>query len=223
MGGIFSIFTKSPFGSLHRMMDKVIECVDIVEPMVDAFIDGDYALLTKEVERCSSLEYEADKIKDDIRLNMPSSLLMPVAREDVLQILSAQDSIADVAKDIGVLMSVKQFSITNGIKTKLKELEKSVIEVVRKSALVIDKLDDLRESSFGGPVVEEVEKLLYDVNRHEHKTDGLQLQLTKLVVDEEDNFSKAELILAMKIVESMGGLANAAEKMCNRIKLILTR
>ncbi len=223
MGGIFSIFTKSPFTSLRKMMDKVIECVNVVGPISDAFIAEDYDLLTKEAERCSNLEYEADKIKDDIRINMPSSLLMPVAREDVLHILSAQDSIADVAEDIGVLMSIKRFSITDGIKTKLKELEENSIEVVKKAALIIEKLDDLRESSFGGPVVEEVEKLLFDVNRQEHKTDGLQLELTKLVVTEEDSFSKAELILLLKIVETLGGLANAAEKMCNRIKLILAR
>ena len=137
MGGIFSIFTKSPFGSLRRMMDKVVECVNVVESIVDAFIDGDHDLLTKKVERCSNLEYEADKIKDDIRINMPSSLLMPVAREDVLHILSAQDSIADTAEDIGIVMSIKQFSITDEMKSRLKGLEENAIEVVEKSALDI--------------------------------------------------------------------------------------
>ena len=38
-------------------------------------------------------------LKKDLRLNMPSSLLMPVARTDLLDLLMIQDKIANSAKD----------------------------------------------------------------------------------------------------------------------------
>ncbi len=223
MAMIFNIFTKSPFGSIQEMMNKVIKCAGVVDPMIDAFISEDTDKVKKDAELCSKLEYEADKIKDEIRLNMPRSILMPVAREDILHILSAQDSIADVAEDIGILVSIKKIRLPDEIKEKLREFKNKAVDVVKKSGLVVEKLEILRESSFGGPAVEEITKLLDDVNIQEHHTDKLQFALTKSILDYEDKFNKAEFILMLKIVENIGGLANAAEKMCNRIRLILAR
>ena len=49
------------------------------------------------------LEHEADEIKHEIRSHLPRRFFMAVERRDMLEILDAQDSIADVAQDIAEL------------------------------------------------------------------------------------------------------------------------
>ncbi len=46
------------------------------------------------------LEKEADVLKREIRLKSPRGLFMPVDRTDMLELLTQQDKLANLAKDI---------------------------------------------------------------------------------------------------------------------------
>ena len=62
-------------------------------------------------KQISKLESDADKLKKQVRLNMPKSLFMPVPRSDLLDLVTMQDKIANCAKDIAGIMLGRKMAI----------------------------------------------------------------------------------------------------------------
>ncbi len=220
---IFDLFRKSPFIAINEMMKEVVECTNRIPEIYDAFIDGNQEEVIRIAKEISDHEYKTDKIKDSIRQSLPHSIFMPVARGDILQIITSMDAIADKSEDVGVLMTFKKIHVPDEIKGKIKEFIKVVLEVVDLSKQVVEELEALRESSFSGPEAEEVISLLDKVNESEHKTDVMQYDLTKIVIAKSKEMDCASLILWLKIIEATGDIANSSEKMCNRIRLIISQ
>jgi predicted phosphate transport protein (TIGR00153 family) len=53
-------------------------------------------------------EQKADVLKKKLRMNLPSTFMMPFSRRDLLDVLLIQDSIANITKDLaGLMMSRK--------------------------------------------------------------------------------------------------------------------
>ena len=220
---IFDLFRKSPFIAINEMMKEVVECTNRIPDLYEAFINGDEEEVKRMAKEISDHEYNTDKIKDSIRQSLPNSIFMPVARGDILQIITSMDAIADRSEDVGVLMTFKRIYVPDEIKGKIKGFTKAVLDVVELSKQVIEELEALREASFSGPEAKEVISLLDKVNESEHKTDVMQYDLTKIIIDKSDEMNCASLILWLKIIEATGDIANAAEKMCNRIRLIISQ
>ena len=61
-------------------------------------------------------EHEADELKKQIRCQMPKSLFMPVPREDLLNLLWAQDQIANTARDISGFVFGRKMNIPESIR-----------------------------------------------------------------------------------------------------------
>src|SRR5690606_23053950 len=81
---ILGLFAKSPFGPLAEHTQRVHDTVVLLRPLMEAFIEGDWARTQEIYERISRLEHDADVIKNDIRDHLPKSLFLPVDRGDVL-------------------------------------------------------------------------------------------------------------------------------------------
>ncbi len=221
--GIFDLFRKSPFIALREMMKEVLECTSRIPQLYKAFVNGDEQEVERIAKEISDHEYKTDNIKNSIRQSLPNSIFMPVARGDLLQIITSMDAIADKTEDLGVLMSFKIIKVPDELKGKIDEFIKAVLDVVELSSNVIDELETLREAGFAGPEAKTVIELLDKINESEHKTDVLQYNLTKIVINKSEELDCASLVLWMKIIETTGDIANAAEKMANRIRLIISQ
>ncbi len=220
---VFDLFRKSPFAALAEMMKEVMECTNRIPKIYDAFLNADkenIELLAKEI---SDHEYKTDIIKNEIRQSLPKSIFMPVARGDILQIVTSMDAIADKSEDVGVLMTFKDIKVPENTKGQLKEFASNIVDVVNLAKDVIIELDTLRAASFAGPETKTVSDLLDKVNQAEHNTDKLQYALTKEILNSKENLDCASLVLWLKILEATGDIANAAEKMSNRIRLIISQ
>ncbi len=220
---IFDLFRKSPFAALNEMMKEVVECTNRVPALYEAFLNSDTENIERIAKEISDHEYQTDMIKNEIRQSLPNSIFMPVARGDLLQIISAMDAIADKTEDLGVLMTFKTIVIPENIKTEITKFAESVINVVKLSKDVIEELETLKAASFAGPEAESVSSLLDKINESEHETDKFQYSLTKKILNSDKEIDCASLVLWLKIIEITGGIANAAEKMANRIRLIISQ
>ncbi|WP_025209928.1 TIGR00153 family protein [Hippea sp. KM1] len=221
--GIFDLFRKSPFIAIMEMMKEVMECTGRIPQLYEAFLNSDEESIQRIAKEISDHEYKTDTIKNTIRQSLPKSIFMPVARGDILQIITSMDAIADKTEDLGVLMTFKTIKVPEELKNKINGFVKSVLEVVELSKHVIEELETLREAGFAGPEAKEVLELLDKINEKEHETDVFQYDLTKIVVNSSEELDCASLILWMKIIEATGDIANAAEKMANRIRLIISQ
>jgi predicted phosphate transport protein (TIGR00153 family) len=220
---IFDLFRKSPFAALNEMMKEVLECTNRVPKLYEYFLKEDIDNIEKIAKEISDHEYKTDIIKNEIRQSLPSSIFMPVARGDLLQIISAMDAIADKTEDLGVLMTFKAVKVPESIKSEIQEFVKSILEVVNLSKEVIEELETLRAASFAGPETQTVSDLLDKINESEHETDKYQYSLTKTILNSDKELDCASLVLWLKIIETTGGIANASEKMANRIRLIISQ
>ncbi len=220
---IFDLFRKSPFIAINEMMKEVVECTNRIPEIYEAFVEGNQQEVERIAKEISDHEYKTDEIKNSIRQSLPHSIFMPVARGDILQIITSMDAIADRSEDVGVLMSLKSLQVPDELKQRVRDFATAVVKVVDYSRQVIEELEALREASFAGPEAKSVLELLDKVNESEHETDILQYELTKIVINRSESIDCASLILWMKIIETTGDIANAAEKMCNRIRLIISQ
>ena len=107
MLNIARLFGKSPFAPLQSHMKKVAICIEKLATVFAALPKMDMEKIEKLVHELSDLEHEADLTKNDIRNHLPKSLFLPIDRAHFLEILSIQDSIADKAEDIGLLLTLR--------------------------------------------------------------------------------------------------------------------
>jgi predicted phosphate transport protein (TIGR00153 family) len=202
-------------------MENVASCVYMVPKLFEALDAKNSQALESIAMEISELEHAADLTKNDIRNHLPTSLFLAIDREDLLEILSIQDSIADKSEDIAVLTTLKPLTILDAFKeTFLAFLEKN-IETFNGAQLIINELHELLESSFGGIEAEKVRKMVDDVSFKEHEADLIQYQLLKKVFEVENEMSYATFYLWQRIFEAISGISNLSENLANRVRMTL--
>ena len=95
MSTILDLFANSPMKPMQTHMQKVQECVDQLPIFLDAVFNKEWDKVESLQKDIRSLENEADELKKQLRLHLPSGLFMPVARTDLLALLASQDKIAN--------------------------------------------------------------------------------------------------------------------------------
>jgi len=219
-----NLLSKSPFGPIIEHQATVQACADLAPPLVEACLAGDHDRLCDLAKQASKLEGEADAIKSRVRDHLPKSLFMPVSRGDILKVLSAQDSIADCAEDLGVLLTMRPMEpLPEEVAVLLRELVAASMAVVNKSTEVVERLDTLVNASFSGPEAWRVLEMITHLDRLEHEADKVQDQLAKTFYRHEDAFKPAALFIWMKIFNKIGDLANYSENMVHRIRLFMAQ
>ena len=102
------IFGSSPVAPMQKHMAEVYSCVAELTPLFEAVIAKDWDKVKDIQKIISKREKEADKLKKEIRLQLPKGMFMPVSRRDLLEVLTMQDKIANTAKDIaGIILGRK--------------------------------------------------------------------------------------------------------------------
>ena len=218
---IGKLFGRSPFVPLQSHMEKVAACVEMVPRVLDAFHRGDAGAVEALAAEISKLEHQADLVKNDIRNNLPKGLFMPVDRSNLLEILSIQDTLADRAENIGVLLTLKQARQPQVLTQKLKPFLDKNMEAFNEARQVIGQLDELLETGFGGAEAERVKRLVEKVALTEHEADLIQRDLLKALFASEDELSHGDFHLWMRLIREVASLSNQSERLANRVRMTL--
>jgi predicted phosphate transport protein (TIGR00153 family) len=139
----------------------------------------------------------------------------------LLEILSLQDTLADKAEDIGVLMTLKNLEPLKGIRKELKMFLDKNLEAVRHAHKIIQEIDELLESSFGGKEAEKVRTMVEEVAYMEHEADVLQRNLLKKLYDMDDLLPYTSFTLWINVLQAIASLGNNSEKLANRVRMLL--
>ena len=173
------------------------------------------------VAELSKLEHEADLTKNDIRNHLPKSLFMPMDRGHFLEILSIQDSIADRAEDIGITFTLRPIDHLEEFQKDLSQFFKKSAEVFWEAKRIIEEIDELLESSFGGIEAEKVKSMVEETAHKEYEACVLQRKLLKRLYTEGEQLQASSFTHWLRIVEGVGLLAQLSEKLTNRIRMVL--
>ena len=217
------LFGKSPFKALQTHMREVVDCARDVRPLIQALADSDQAEVEKVKIRIFEREAKADEIKNELRLHLPKSLFMPVDRRDLLEILHLQDTIANRAQDIAGLLFERKMTIPPFMQEPLIALTARCIDTCEHSLSVIEELDELLALGFRGREAEKVNDMLKELNDIEDETDELGIALARALFEHEDEMKPVSVMMWYQLIEWIGDLADYAEKVGDRLRLLIAK
>ena len=223
MRSILSMFSKSPFKPLGSHMDKVRACVDQIDPLFKALDRRDYDEVGNVSELIVKLEHEADKIKDDSRTHMRQTVFLPVDKKDFMHLLSAQDDISDAVEDLAVLLRIKNLDTPESIKEPLSELVNHVVKTAYKGCDLIQELEALLESSFGGAEADKVDKATQVLGTLEWEADRKQFQLAQKLFSLGNQIDAADLFLWNEVIKKLGAVADKTEQIGKTLRIFLSQ
>lgn len=218
-----SLFGRSPFKPMQEHMGVVARCAGEMPTLFEALCAADSAGVNAAKDRIFALEEEADSIKNELRARLPKSLLMPVDRRDLLEVLDMQDSIADTAQDIAGLLFERPMEVPETLKEPLLKLVNRCVDACNQAATVIGELDELVESGFRGRESEKVFAMVDALGLIEDETDVMGMDLTRELFAREDEMNPVSVVFWYQLIQWIGDLADYAEKIGNRLRLLMAR
>jgi len=218
-----ALFKRSPFKAMQEHMRCSVGCARLVVPLYEALIAGNQDEVEAIKEKIYEAEDQADHIKNKLRTNLPRSLFMPVDRRDLLEVLQMQDSIADTAQDIAGLLVERPMTVPEPMKVPLMQLTTRCIDACEQSAKVIEELDELLEMGFRGREATQVEAMVDELEQIEDAADELELQLTRILFQHEDEINPVSVMMWYRLIEWTGDLADYSKKVGNRLRLLIAR
>jgi predicted phosphate transport protein (TIGR00153 family) len=204
-------------------MRVVLECAREVPILFRALNDGDKECLAAVRDRIFEKENEADKIKNELRTHLPKSLFMPVDRRDLLEVLQMQDTIADRAQDIAGLLQERPMELPESLREPMLSYVNRCVDTCAQATEVIEKLEELVETGFRGRQMKKVEAMVNTLNTMESETDEMGQEIISTLFKLEDDMNPISVMMWYRIIEWIGDLADYAEKVGDRLRLIIAQ
>ncbi|WP_150304610.1 TIGR00153 family protein [Pseudomonas saliphila] len=218
-----SLFGRSPIGPMQMHIAKAHECAAKLNDFIDAVIADDWTEAERLQQEIAELERAADKLKKDVRVHLPKSLFLPVPRSDLLELLSVQDKVANRAKDIAGLMLGRKMTIPGPLQPSFKAFVSRSVDAAAQALRAMNELDELLETGFSGREVTLVEKLIDELDGIEHDTDNMQIKLRADLYLLEKDLPPVDVMFLYKIIEWIGDVADRAQRVGNRLELLMAR
>lgn len=218
-----SIFGRSPVRPLQQQMGKVLECVEALEPLFRAVFAHDLDAMTAAQQKVSGLEEEADQMKKALRLRVPHSLFMPFDRGELLELLRAQDRIANKAKDVAGLVLGRRMRIPAALEAPFMAFLSRCIDASRQAWTTVNELDELVETGFRGSEVEVVKEMLEKLDGIENDTDRMQVDLRARLFELESEMSPVDVMFLYEVIEGVGALADRAQQTGSHLQILMAK
>lgn len=203
-------------------MECVYTSVVALRPFIDAVLEEDWAQAQICQQHVARLEGDADEIKKKIRLQLPSSLFMPVSRSDLLELLRGQDQIANRAKDIAGLILGRKMSIPLNGET-FKGFLDRCINVCEQARKAINELDELVETGFRGREAALVQKMIFKLDNMEKETDDIQVTVRAELFSKEAQINPINVMFLYKVLDLIGDIADSAQKVGHSLLLLIAK
>jgi predicted phosphate transport protein (TIGR00153 family) len=217
------IFGNSPVRPLQEHMDKIVACVSELIPFTKAVLKNDQQNIALHHQNIITMENEADALKKELRLRLPSSLFMPIDRRDVLEVLTMQDMVAGSARDVAGLIAGRNMRIPKSMGKNYKKLVKKCIDACVQAHVAICELDELIETGFGKAERKRVGRLLIKLDGIEQLTDEQQVTLRGELFNLESELPAVNIMFLYTVIDKTGNIADRAQRVGSRLQLMLAR
>jgi predicted phosphate transport protein (TIGR00153 family) len=218
-----NLLGRSPFGPIQKHMRIVERCVLEVPPMFEALRADDMDGVMARKESIFAFEHEADTLKNEIRSHLPATLLMPVDRRDLLDLLGTQDSIAGAAQDVASLLALGRLRVPAAMDAQLMPFVQRVVDSVVTCTTAIDTLDELLETGFGRREGDKVLAIAQQIDGIETETDTMGMELVRKLIEHEKDTDVLSVVFWYRLLQSLGNIADEAENVGDRLRVLLAR
>ena len=224
VGGYLSnIFGKSPFQAVQAHMTLCVEAVEMTLELLAQAAGSNWSEVERLQREISVLEARADSVKSEIRSHLPRGFLLPVARADLLDLLTRQDKLANRAEDIAGLIVGRKLQFPGKIETQAMEYADVCADAARLAIDVVRELDELLESGFSGREASHVIGMIEAVENRERESDRLQADLRKALFAIEAELPPVNVMFLYRLLELLADFADIAERVAHRIQMMLAK
>jgi thiamine-phosphate pyrophosphorylase len=158
-----------------------------------------------------------------IRSHLPATLLMPVDRRDLLDLLGTQDSIAGAAQDVASLLALGRLRVPAAMDAQLMPFVQRVVDSVVTCTTAIDTLDELLETGFGRREGDKVLAIAQQIDGIETETDTMGMELVRKLIEHEKDTDVLSVVFWYRLLQSLGNIADEAENVGDRLRVLLAR
>ena len=222
-GNITSLFGKSPISPLQQHMKKVHSCIKEFGLFAKAANAEDWEKAQVAQISIAQKEHKADKLKKKLRMNLPSTFMMPFSRRDLLDVLLIQDSIANITKDLAGLMMTRRMVFPKEFAEDFIKLTGLCIKTSAAALVAINELDELLETAFSSRQRKLVHQMIKKINELEHDTDIAQSEIREKLFALESSLAPVDVMFYYRAIEWLGETADAAQKVGSRFEVMLTK
>lgn len=220
---VLNIFASSPFKPLGMHANKGGEAVRKLSEAMHAYCEGDMQRVEELNREIDAIEHEADVLKQTIRSELSSSIMLPVHANDLLSFLKPQDSISDDAQEASYWLTLRRFEASEDIRKGFMELMDKTLKTVEMYERLVDTLSELLETSFSKRDVEETLALVVEVEEMEHQVDVVEKELIKKVFMEEESLGGAGVYHLSRLITEIGNIADKSEHAADRLRTMVMR
>lgn len=217
------MFGRSPIKPLQEHIRKCHQCAEMLVPFVEALNARDLDRAAELQKKIAAVELEADEIKRTIRKQLPKSLFLSFPREDLLDLLSSQDKVANKAKDIAGIMLGRQMAMPDELAEPMLRYVRGAVATSSQAVKAIGELDELIETGFGGHEIKLVEKLIEDLDSLEQVNDEQQVGIRNQLFAIEKSLHPVDVMFLYRIIEEVGELADRAQRVGGQLQMLLAR
>ncbi|MBC8513419.1 MAG: TIGR00153 family protein [Candidatus Thioglobus sp.] len=222
-GNITSLFGKSPISPLQKHMKQVHSCIKEFGVFAKAAKSEDWEKAQEAQVSIGNKEKKADQLKKKLRMNLPSTFMMPFSRRDLLDVLLIQDSIANITKDLAGLMMTRHMVFPKEFAEDFINLAELCIKTSGAALVAINELDELLETAFSSRERKIVAEMVKKINVLEHDTDTAQNDIRNKLFLLESNLPPVDVMFYYRAIEWLGETADAAQKVGSRFEVMLTK
>jgi predicted phosphate transport protein (TIGR00153 family) len=222
-GNITSLFGNSPISPLQQHMKQVHSCIKEFGVFARAAKSEDWDKAQEAQVSIGNKEQKADKLKKKLRMNLPSTFMMPFSRRDLLDVLLIQDSIANITKDLAGLMMTRHMVFPQEFAEDFIKLSDLCIKTSGAAMVAINELDELLETAFSKRERKIVAEMVKKINELEHETDTAQNDIRNKLFLLESNLPPVDVMFYYRAIEWLGETADAAQKVGSRFEVMLTK
>lgn len=218
-----ALFGRSPIRPIQEHMAKAQHCVVLLGDFLEASFKKDWLQAEQLQQQISACENEADELKYGVRTHLPKSLLLPVARADLLSLLNTQDKLANRTKDIAGLMLGRKMEVPESLIDSMRVYYQQSLNASVQALKSINELDELLETGFRGKEVEFVETLIEELNELEHQNDLTQIGIRASLFKLEPELPPVNVMFLYKVIDLIGDVADISQMIGGRLSLLMAR
>jgi len=220
---ISGLFGKSPINPLQQHMKQAHLCLKEFIVFAKAASEADWEKAEASRALIIKKENKADELKKKLRMNLPSTFMMPFSRRDLLDLLLIQDSIANITKDLVGLMTTRKMIFPVEIASDFLELATVCVNTSDAALEAINELDELLETAFSSRERKKVDVIVSKINVLEHESDKTQHQIRTKLFALETTLPPVDVMFYYRAIEWLGETADAAQKVGSRLEVMLAK
>ena len=218
-----AMFGRSPFQPLLAHIVKSHECAELLLPFFEATLEGDWEAAARLREDVTRLEHDADVLKTELRLNLPSTMFLPVSRSDLLDLISVQDKIANKVRDITGIMLGRKMCVPDALAENMRQYMRTSVACVAQARQALEELKELLESGFGRNVSDVMQNMIRELHALENQADSQQIAIRRLLFELETELPPIDVIFLYQIIDWVGEVSDRAERVGSRLQILTAR